>query len=62
MNLYAIRSADGKINRDAGFFKTKTEAKKARNELNGGTPAELAKKDKSPKFFVTLGPDHIHYA
>lgn len=40
MNLYAIRSADGKINKDAGFFKTKPEAKKARDELNGGTNHE----------------------
>lgn len=60
MNLYAIRSADGKINKDAGFFPSKPEAKKVRDELNGGTPAELVKEDKHAKFFITRGPDHVH--
>lgn len=61
MNLYSIRGTDGKTVKDAGFFASKTEAKAVRDERNGGTTAELAKEDKKPQFFVTKGPDHIHY-
>lgn len=61
MNLYAIRGTDGKTIKDAGFFASKAEAKVVRDEMNGGKPAELAKTDKHAKFFVTTGPDHIHY-
>lgn len=57
MNLFAIKT-DGKIVKDAGYFASKAEAKKARDEANGGTPAELLKEDKHPKYFVTWGPDH----
>ena len=61
MNLYSIRAADGKSVKEAGFFASKVEAKLARDELNGGTTAELLKEDKKAKFFVAKGPDHIHY-
>jgi hypothetical protein len=61
MKLYGIRTNDGKIVKDVGFFITKVEAKKSRDELNEGTTAELAKKEKNPKFFVTYGPDHFRY-
>lgn len=61
MNLYAIRSADGKTVKDSGFFASKVDAKKARDELNGGKPADLAKEDKHAKFFITRGPDHVHF-
>lgn len=61
MKLYCIRTNDGKIVKDSGFFASKVEAKKSRDELNEGTPAELAKQEKHPKFFITRGPDNIHY-
>lgn len=61
MKLYGIRTNDGKVVKEAGFFTTKAKAKKSRDELNEGTPAELAKKEKHPKFFVTYGPDHFRY-
>ena len=61
MKLYAIRGTDGKTVKDAGFFASKAEAKKARDELNEGKPAELAKTSKHLKFFITTGPDHFRY-
>jgi hypothetical protein len=61
MNLYSVRAADGKTVKDSGFFATKAEAKVARDELNGGTTADLLKEDKKPKFFVAKGPEHIHF-
>ena len=59
MNLFSIRGTDGKTVKDAGFFATKAEAKLARDELNGGKPADLTKEDKKAKFFVATGPDHF---
>jgi len=61
MNLFSIRGTDGKTVKDAGFFATKAEAKVARDELNKGKPAELAKDKKKPQFFVAVGPDHFRY-
>lgn len=61
MKLYAIRTADGHVNKDAGFFEGKSEAKKVRDELNGGTPAELTKQEKHAKYFITRGPDNFRY-
>lgn len=61
MKLYGVRTEDGKYVKDVGFFAAKADAKKVRDELNGGTPAALTKEDKAPKYFVTKGPDHPHY-
>lgn len=61
MNLFSIRGTDGKTVKTAGFFPSKPEAKKVRDELNGGTLAELAKADKNPQFFVSIGPDHFRH-
>lgn len=61
MNLYSIRAANGHTVKETGSFASKVDAKKARDELNGGTTAELLKDDKKAQFFVTKGSDHINY-
>lgn len=61
MNLYTIRGTDGKAVKEAGFFASKMDAKIVRDQMNGGKPAELAKESKHAKFFITRGPDNIHY-
>jgi hypothetical protein len=58
MKLYGLK--EGAI-LQGSFFDKKADAKKKRNELNGGTPAELAKAEKKLQFTVTLGPDHPKY-
>lgn len=48
---------EGKI--QSSFFDAKADAKAKRNELNGGTPAELVKAEKPVKYTVTIGPEHL---
>lgn len=58
MKLFTLRTAEGTTD---FYFSNKAEAKAKRNELNGGTPAELKKAEKPVKYFVTYGPEHRVY-